>query len=114
MIATGGQGKGEELPEAEVIHRELVENGVAESRILIESQSKNTYENIRCSKLLLPETIRAGLIVSNGFHLFRAIKLAEDQGLEVAGLRAPTPLLSIPKTYFREYLAITKYFMTKR
>jgi hypothetical protein len=33
--------------------------------------------------------------------------------LNIHGLAAITPLLTIPRSYLREYLAITKYYLLK-
>jgi uncharacterized SAM-binding protein YcdF (DUF218 family) len=54
-----------------------------------------------------------GLIVSNDFHFFRAKLIAKDLGLQLAGLPADTPIIAIPKSYSREYLAITKYLIER-
>lgn len=110
-IASGGKGKGEDISEAEAIKRGLVLQGITPSRIYLEDKSTDTVENIRLSKKLIPTNLKTGLIVTNDFHLYRAMMIAEDHGLQVASLPAKTPAIAIPKSYSREYLAITKYFL---
>jgi hypothetical protein len=39
--------------------------------------------------------------------------IAKDQNLHIYGIPAKTPLLAIPRSYLREYLAITKYYLLK-
>jgi uncharacterized SAM-binding protein YcdF (DUF218 family) len=112
-IASGGKGPGEEITEAEAIKRGLLIHGINENRILIEDRSTDTVENIRFSKKLIPKHLEDGLIVTNDFHLYRAKSIARDQGLNLAGLPAETPAIAIPKSYGREYLAITKYYLVK-
>ncbi|WP_053366752.1 YdcF family protein [Bacillus sp. FJAT-27245] len=111
-IASGGMGPGEDISEAEAIKRELVWHGIAESRIIMEDRSTSTYENIKFSKELLPERVRKGLLVTNTFHLYRAKMIAGDNGLDLGGLPAKTPSQAVVKSYAREYLALTKYYLT--
>jgi uncharacterized SAM-binding protein YcdF (DUF218 family) len=112
-LASGGQGPGEDITEAEAIKKGLMNQGVDESRIIVENQSTSTIENIKFSKKLIPNDLEKGLLVSNDFHLFRAKMIAKDQDLEVEGLPAKTPTIALMKSYTREYLAITKYFLHK-
>ncbi|WP_246277220.1 YdcF family protein [Neobacillus endophyticus] len=112
-IASGGKGPGENISEAEAIKTQLVHQGIDESRIIIENRSTDTYENIRYSKKLIPPKSRIGIIVTNNFHLYRAVSIAKDQGLHVYGLPADTPASAILKSYSREYLSITKYYLIK-
>lgn len=110
-IASGGQGPGEDISEAECIKRELQKLGINESRIVLEGKSTDTYENIHFSKKLIPKSAKDGVVVTNDFHLYRALSLAADANLKVQGLPADTPLIAVPKSYIREYLAITKYYL---
>jgi uncharacterized SAM-binding protein YcdF (DUF218 family) len=112
-IASGGQGSGEEISEAAAIKNSLLEAGIQGERILLEDKSTNTVENIKFSKKLLPANLDEGVLVTNDFHLYRAKSIAKDQGLKVEGLPAETPLIAVPKSYLREYLAISKYFLVK-
>ena len=113
VIASGGQGPGEDISEAESIKRELVKTGISETRIILEAQSTDTYENINFSKKLIPEDAKLGLVVTNNFHIYRAVSIARDYGLEVQGLPAKTPWMAVIKSYTREYLAITKYYLKR-
>lgn len=110
-IASGGKGPGEDISEAESIKRELIQLGIEESRILLEDRSTDTYENIRFSKKFIPENADNGLVVTNDFHIFRAKMIADNEDLVVSGLPAKTPVQAILKSYTREYLALTKYFI---
>lgn len=112
-IASGGKGPGEDISEAESIKRELIKLGISESRILLEDRSTDTYENISFSKRLIPENAQTGLIVTNTFHIYRAVSIARDQGLDVKGLPAKTPLSALVKSYTREYLAISKFYLKR-
>lgn len=113
VIASGGMGPGEDISEAEAIKRELIDQGIAQSRILLEDRSTDTYENIKFSKKLLPDSAKSGLLVTNDFHIFRSKMIAEDEGLQMIGLPAKTPAQAVAKSYFREYLALTKYYLKR-
>ncbi|MCM3664898.1 YdcF family protein [Mesobacillus subterraneus] len=110
-IASGGKGPGEDISEAESIKNELIAHGIKESRILLEDTSTTTYENIRFSKKLIPKNSELGLVVTNDFHIFRSKMIANNEGLELSGLPAKTPVQALLKSYVREYLALTKYFI---
>ncbi|MCM3575150.1 YdcF family protein [Mesobacillus subterraneus] len=110
-IASGGKGPGEDISEAESIKRELIGHGIEESRVLLEDKSTDTYENIRFSKELIPEEAEVGLVVTNDFHIYRAKMIADNEELTLAGLPAKTPIQAVIKSYTREYLALTKYFI---
>ncbi|MEH7238208.1 YdcF family protein [Bacillus sp. JJ1562] len=113
LIASGGQGPGEDITEAEAIRRELVKKGISESRIFLEDRSTSTYENIQFSKEFIPQDAKLGIIVTNDYHLYRSIQIARDAGLKVEGLPAKTPQITLLKAYSREYLSVTKYYLEK-
>jgi uncharacterized SAM-binding protein YcdF (DUF218 family) len=112
-IASGGKGDGEDISEAEAIKNGLIVQGIGEGRIILEDKSTDTVENISFSMKLIPNHLKTGLVVSNDFHIYRAKLIAKDLGLQLAGLPADTPTIAIPKSYSREYLAITKYFIKR-
>lgn len=118
IVVSGGQGPDEPTTEAVAMRDYLVEKGIDSSRILLEDESHNTHQNIVNSFALLHEkgidTHEPYIIVSNGFHLSRAVMLANrvDGGAETYTLAAPsshTP--SRVKMYFREPLALIKSFI---
>ena len=113
VIASGSKGPGETISEAEAIKRELVMQGMKESRIILEDRSTNTYENIKFSKRLIPPRAKQGIVVTNTFHMYRALSISDYQGLSVKGLPAVTPWGAVLKSYSREYLAITKFYLEK-
>ena len=55
VIVTGGQGRGEFIPEADAMKAWLVEKGVSESRIYTETQSHSTRTNFEYSAPILRE-----------------------------------------------------------
>lgn len=113
-IVSGGKGKGENMSEAAVMKRELIEHGIHENRILMEDKSTSTEENIAFSKKLIPQEAKRGLLVTNDYHIYRAVSVARKEGLSVQGLAADTPKRALIKSYIREYMALTVYLIKGR
>ncbi|WP_260284069.1 YdcF family protein [Peribacillus aracenensis] len=112
-IVSGGKGPGEDISEARAMQQGLIDQGIEDARIMMEDKSTTTHENIVFSKELIPDTAASGLIVSNDFHIYRAVEIARIEGLDIKGMPAKTPKVSLLKSYTREYLAITKYYLTE-
>jgi uncharacterized SAM-binding protein YcdF (DUF218 family) len=85
IATTGGVGRGtHEHPLAEGVASErwLVRHGVASGRVLVEGRSRNTIENLRfIAPTLRAHRIKSVFIVSDGYHLGRAMVIARDAGL---------------------------------
>ena len=62
----------------------LKAHGIEEGRILQESKSKTTQENIVNSKKLIAGDNASVGIITNDFHMFRALQIAHDNGLDEA------------------------------
>ena len=113
-VVSGGQGPGEDISEAECMYRGLTARGIAPERILMEDGSTVTLENLRFSRRILAESGVSGpiLIVSSDFHMYRALKMAENEEIEAQGLAAPSAWYSYPTYILREALALVKYALT--
>ena len=132
-VASGGKGSGENISEAEAIRRGLIRLGIPEERILMEDASTSTAENLRFSarEIQRYEWEKSGVqapcfsggnsepliynvpekvvLVTNDFHVFRAVKLAKNLGYtEVSGLGATEFFAVTIQYYVREFFAITK------
>jgi uncharacterized SAM-binding protein YcdF (DUF218 family) len=108
VIVSGGKGFRETFTEAEVMSKLLQNNGIESNRIILEDRSTNTYENLVYSGKLI-DLNKKIVIVSSGFHLFRAKNIAKKIGYKnIGGIASKTPLLLLPNYYVREYLAIIK------
>ena len=110
-IVTGGQGADEDRTEASVMAAYLIEHGIDQNRIMLEDQSTSTYENLLYAKELLPKEVTSITIISNDFHLKRAVILAGKVGLQADVLAAPTPKSVNTKSRIRERLALIKAYV---
>lgn len=124
-VASGGQGSGESITEAEAIKRGLMRKGIAEERILLEERSTSTAENLKFSAEVIAayETAAAAqpdgaargdggvpekvVLVTNDFHVYRAARLAGKMGYgQVSGLGATDFFAVTIQYYVREFFAI--------
>lgn len=113
-IVSGGQGVNEPFSEAEGMKEYLLKNGIDRSRIILEDKSTSTAENFKYSKVLLEQPYDSVGIVTNNFHMFRAIHIAKAHGLNgVCGIAADSNILYLPNNVLRECLAILKDWIMK-
>lgn len=114
VIVSGGQGKGEDIPEAEAMRRYLVSCGLPEGRIRAEEESDSTYTNFLNSKRIIEKEIGTNakvLFVTTRFHVLRAERVARSLGLEAEGVGARGVSYITPNDYMRESLVIIYYYL---
>lgn len=111
-IVSGGQGSNERVSEAEGMYDYLVKNGIDSEHIILEKQATNTVENIKNSKVLMDDSYDSVGIVTNNFHLFRAVQIAKAQGLEnVSGIAAGSNAFCLANNILRECLGVLKEWL---
>ena len=115
-IVSGGMGPGETVTEAQAMHDWLVNEGIAEDRILLEEEATSTRENLANSFAIIrargdePEGNTA--VVSSAYHLYRAKLLGRQQGVELAGVAAPWGYFFVMLNYFiREACGVTRFWL---
>ena len=114
LILSGGQGADEPMSEAEAMRRFLTDNGIEESRLILEDASTSTYENLLFSKKLLPSGVDSITIISSDFHLARAQWIAGSLDLKSDVVAAQTPKVVEAKSVFRERIALVKTVIVGR
>jgi len=116
-IASGGRGADEDISEASCIRSTLVQDyGIDSDRIYLEDASFNTRQNLENSALIiaekgLPENV---VIVTDGFHMFRAKTLAGWKGLTPYSCPAATDKWLVFYLYVRECIGIPKTLLFDR
>jgi uncharacterized SAM-binding protein YcdF (DUF218 family) len=116
IVVSGGKGFGEAVSEAYAMKQYLVQHDIPEGQILEEDQSTSTSENFKFSKKMLNGKLAADYSVcyiTNDFHIFRSMQLAQLAGLEPTHLHAQTPWYTIPNNYVREILALMKFVVLR-
>lgn len=114
IVVCGGQGADEPRPEGEAMAEYLQQHGIPEEKILVDSASSNTRQNIRNAvKLLQTSGAKKVLVVTSAYHLTRALAIAEDEGMEACGVGSPIKNRYWLKNHAREALAMVKYWGQK-
>lgn len=78
-VLSGGQGKGENISEAECMRRELTSRGIDDSRLILEDESTSTSENIKNSLAIIGDRYSSIAVLTNNFHVYRALRLVSAQ-----------------------------------
>lgn len=129
-IVTGGKGYNEPFTEASCMADYLVKRGINSERIILEDQSTTTAQNLTNSmKLIAADTINhvsdshnSGStntnstntigILTNDFHMFRAMQIAKAQKIPNAyGISCSSTKVYLPNNMFREYFAEIKFLL---
>ncbi len=98
IIVTGGKGTDEDISEAEAMKNYLVKKGISGDRIITENKAADTGENLEFSKDIIGDTDKSIVIVTSDFHMYRAVKIAEQTGFtRISGLPARTDAGLVPK-----------------
>lgn len=76
-------------------------------------KSKTTQENISNSRALITKPNATVGIVTNDFHMFRALQIAHKNGLIGAeGIAASSPREMLPNNMLREFFAEIKFLFS--
>ena len=118
-ILSGGQGKGENMTEAQCMYDWLIAKGLAPERLIMEPKATSTMENLQFSFDIIRE--RGGepdgniAIVSSSYHLYRAKCMAKILGAEAAGVqgRMGYPIYML-NCYIREAFGVTHLWVLGR
>jgi uncharacterized SAM-binding protein YcdF (DUF218 family) len=127
VFASGGEAEeaGVDNPESAVLRTVLIEGGVPEARIVLESDSTDTHEQaLEMAPLLEARGVERFVLVTSPSHMRRALGAFRDAGLdpipsasEQSSETAPTPSALLPhpealrasQSALREALALAYY-----
>jgi uncharacterized SAM-binding protein YcdF (DUF218 family) len=124
VVFTGGNNPGDRFTEGASGARWAISQGLPAVAALVEDSSRSTYQNLAGAKRKLAQRQHGHrrlrvVVVSDPFHMFRAVKQARDLGLEAY----PSPTRSSPlsaskvkltESVIREDLAIGGYVIAGR
>lgn len=111
IILSGGQGDGELIPESVAMGDYLLKNGVKKDRLIYESKSMTTEENLLNSKEIINKLETKNpkiIIVTSDYHMYRAKMIAKELSIEAYGISSDSPLFVRINYIIREYFAIIK------
>ena len=107
-VLSGGKGNDEPISEAQCMYNELVQRGISRDRLIIEENSTSTNENIRFTLDIIGDDAEFG-IVTNNFHVFRAVRIAEKvTGRAISGVASHYKDALIVHYMAREAIGILK------
>ncbi len=109
-LIMSGDCSGKDYNEVEVMKNYAVEKGVKEENILTDPQGYSTFESV--TRLKSEFNVQKVIIVSQKYHLPRALYIAEKAGLEAVGVAAEDIVYyGHAKRLVREVIAQTKDFL---
>ena len=85
LLLTGDGGENR-YDEVSVMNQYVIQSGVSEQDILLDRRGFNTYESVYRAKEIYG--VRRVLIVTQSYHLYRALYIAQALGLEARGVAA--------------------------
>ena len=114
-VLSGGQGKMEEISEAECMRRYLEKAGISRERLILEQRSTTTRQNLRYSRRYMDYQHDEIGIITNNFHVYRSVLLARRSGYQrVCGIAAPCKSVLLYHYLVREAFALAREMLHKR
>ncbi|OBR93540.1 MULTISPECIES: YdcF family protein [Clostridium] len=108
IVVSGGKGADEKISEAAAMKNYLVETGFPEEDIILEKQSKTTFENLKNVRDMLDVNgvKHRYIFVTNNYHVFRTSLYAKQLKIKASGVGCGTATYYWPSAFIREYIAI--------
>lgn len=113
-ILCGGKEDEQSIPQAVAMKDYLVKNGISKERILLESKSKNTFENIKFGLDLIEKKPSSVMVISSNYHIFRAKLIFYRFGILAHSIPAKTPKKDFLYSNVREFFAVIKTYLFDR
>ena len=111
IITTGSYGPDPNYSEAHVATEYLTKHGVNPDNIITEQASVTTHDSIRAASLLVKsKEWKTVLVVSDGFHLFRAREMFADEDVVAYTSPAPTSPIEL-STSQRFWYSLREVFL---
>lgn len=90
IFTTGGAGGDPQFTEGQVGRDYLVQRGIASERIVVEGEGDTTVESLlTVGEVMRRMGLRTAILVSDGYHIYRAKRILEHAGVEVYGSPRP-------------------------
>lgn len=115
IIFTGGFGTGARFAESQVAQRYALRQAVPRDAILIETRSRTTRQNLQqASELMRRHRMQRAIIVSDPLHMARALRLAQEAGIDALGSSTPTSRFRSWETRWKFLLQEVYFFHRER
>lgn len=116
IIVAGGKGDDEPAAEADVMREYFIQNGVPEEKVIAENTSVNTIQNLRNAREIMRQKgWGTAAVVTNDYHVQRALWIARDADVTAFGVAAPSPDRLSTRLFcrFRESLSWILYALRR-
>lgn len=112
LILSGGLGGlASDITEAEGMKRYLVERGVPEDKLLLETEAADTFQNVYFSKKIAErDGLSSFILVTHDYHAARSLEIAQFMELgHVKAAGVDSRVLNAFYNESREFLAYSKW-----
>ena len=108
LVPSGGRGADEPEAEGDAMARYILEQGIPESRVLVENCSKTTAENLSFSRKLIEERQKEAKVAfsTSSYHVYRGGILAAEAGWNIDGMGSRTRWYFWPNAFLREFIGL--------
>lgn len=90
ILTTGGAGGDPDFTEGGVGRSYLIARGVPAEAVIVEPEAESTAQSvIAIREIMIRMSLNSCILVSDGYHVFRAKKMLEHRGLIVYGSPRP-------------------------
>jgi len=116
IIVTGAKGEDEPISEARSMKTYLLAKGLPPEAVIEEDASYNTRQNLAYAKMIMEERgLVTAIVVSSDYHLWRALSICRDLGLEATAAGAQNALTRKQALIncAQETLSWLKYLVTR-
>ena len=91
ILTTGGAGGDKTFTEAGVGRAYLTRRGIPEEAVIAETEGSSTVESTAAAAEIMRRMgLKSGVVVSDGYHIYRVKKMLESEGISVYGSPRPT------------------------
>lgn len=107
-ILSGGQGKDENMTEAQCLKNLLVGRGISQERLFLEEMSTSTRQNIAYSKKIIEQNGFSSdvAVATSEYHQLRAKLICKNYGLNAFAVSSKTKPILLPTFLLRELMAL--------
>ncbi|KIS02630.1 YdcF family protein [Paucilactobacillus wasatchensis] len=108
IVVAGGQGLDEQQSEAAAMQDYLLNHGISPSQIILETQSRNTWQNLVNSQQIILHHFQQQqvTVLSNQYHLLRVCLYAQKLNFQVLALGVNNQSKVFKSSSIREWIGI--------
>lgn len=114
IMTTGGPGGDPSFTEGGVGRSYLTDRGVPAESIIVENEGGTTASSLTAAAEILRRMgLRSCIIVSDGYHIFRAKRILQQEGFTVYGSPREAGDTSVPKEWWLCFRQAVGYLLWK-